>query len=126
MNIPSELKFTRSHEWLKDLGNGTFEIGISDFAQHELGDLVFVNLPQEGDAITADEPFADVESVKAVSDIYSPVSATVTEINEEVLDAPESINSNAYEAWFVRVENVTETAELLNAEEYEAFLNEEA
>ncbi|MBQ2661160.1 MAG: glycine cleavage system protein GcvH [Clostridia bacterium] len=126
MNIPSELKFTRSHEWLKDLGNGTFEIGISDFAQHELGDLVFVNLPQEGDAITADEPFADVESVKAVSDIYSPVSATVTEINEEVLDAPESINSNAYEAWFVRVENVTETAELLSAEEYEAFLNEEA
>ncbi len=126
MNIPGELKFTRSHEWIKDLGNGEFEIGISDFAQHELGDLVFVNLPQEGDAITVEEPFADVESVKAVSDIYSPVSATVKEINEEILDAPETINGNAYEAWFVRVENVTETAELLSAEEYEAFLSEEA
>ncbi|MBQ9832945.1 MAG: glycine cleavage system protein GcvH [Clostridia bacterium] len=126
MNIPAELKFTRSHEWIKDLGNGEYEIGISDFAQHELGDLVFVNLPQEGDTITMEEPFADVESVKAVSDIYSPVTAVVKEINEEILDAPETINSGAYDAWFVRVENVTETAELLSAEEYEAFLNEEA
>lgn len=126
MNIPGELKFTRSHEWIKDLGNGEFEIGISDFAQHELGDLVFVNLPQEGDAVTAEEPFADVESVKAVSDIYSPLTATVKEINEEILDAPESINANAYDAWFIRVENVTDTAELLTAEEYEAFLSEEA
>lgn len=126
MNIPAELKFTRSHEWIKDLGNGEFEIGISDFAQHELGDLVFVNLPMEGDAVTVEEPFADVESVKAVSDIYSPVTATVKEINEEILDAPETINNDAYEAWFIRVENVTDTAELLSAEEYEAFLNEEA
>jgi len=104
----------------------TATVGISDFAQSELGDLVFVNLPEPGDEVTAGETFADVESVKAVSDIYSPVSGVIAEINEELLDAPESINENANDAWFIKVENVTEQAEgLMSPEEYEAFCAEE-
>ena len=97
--------------------------GVKPVAQ-ELGDLVFVNLPQVGDAVTAGEAFADVESVKAVSDVYSPVTGTVCEINEALLDAPESINQDPYGAWFIRVENVTGSVETLSAEEYEAMPKE--
>ena len=118
--------YMTSHEWVVIDGD-TATVGISDFAQSELGDLVFVNLPEPGDEVTAGEPFADVESVKAVSDIYSPVSGTIAEINEELLDAPELINENANDAWFIKVENVTEQAEeLLAPEDYEAFCEEEA
>ena len=125
MNFPTELKYTKSHEWLK-MEDGIAVIGITDFAQDALGDLVYVNLPQEGDAVTADEAFCDVESVKAVSDVMSPVSGDICAVNEELLDAPEMLNSDPYEAWIVKVENVTGTAELLTAEEYEAFCAEEA
>ena len=104
--------------------NGVVTVGLSDFAQQELGDLVFVNLPQVGDAVTAGEAFADVESVKAVSDVYSPVTGTVCEINEALLDAPESINQDPYGAWFIRVENVNGSVETLSAEEYEAMPKE--
>ena len=90
--------------------------------QSELGDLVFVNLPEEGDQVTVGEAFADVESVKAVSDVYSPVSGVVNEINEALLDAPESINEAPYDAWFVKVGEIAETEELLSAEEYRAFV----
>lgn len=121
MNFPAELKYTKSHEWVKE-ENGVFAIGLTDYAQKELGDLVFVNLPEAGDDLALEEAFADVESVKAVSDVLSPVTGHVAEINEELLDAPESINSAPYEAWFVKAENVSETAELLNAAEYEAFV----
>ena len=100
-------------------------IGLTDFAQSELGDLVFVNLPEEGDEVTVGEAFSDVESVKAVSDVYSPVSGIVCEINEELLDAPEKINEEPYEAWFVKVKDITEKEELLSAEEYEAFVESE-
>ena len=115
------LLFAKSHEWLNDLGDGTATIGISDFAQNELGGLVFVNLPEPGDEVTVGDTFADVESVKAVSDIYSPVTATVVEINEELLDSPEMINDDPYGAWFVKVENITEHGELMNEDEYAAF-----
>lgn len=115
------LLFAKTHEWLNDLGDGVAAIGISDFAQNELGGLVFVNLPEPGDEVTVDEPFADVESVKAVSDIYSPVSGTVLEINEELLDAPETINDAPYDAWFIKVENVTAHADLMTEEEYNAY-----
>ena len=91
----------------------------------ELGDLVFVNLPEEGDELTVGEAFADVESVKAVSDVYAPVAGTVSEINEELLDAPEKINEAPYEAWLVRVKDVTEKEALLSAEEYQAFVESE-
>ena len=89
MNFPAELKYSRSHEWVQDNGDGTFTIGITDFAQDALGDLVFANLPEEGDAVTAEEAFGDVESVKAVSDVMSPVTGEVVAINEEILDVPE-------------------------------------
>ena len=126
MNYPNELSYSKSHEWVKMDGD-TAIIGISDFAQDALGDVVFVNLPEPGDEVEAGESFADVESVKAVSDIYSPVSGTVAEINEELLDAPELINENANDAWFIKVEGITAKAEeLLSPEEYEAFCAEEA
>lgn len=126
MNHPAELSYTKSHEWVRELDDGSVFVGITDFAQSELGDLVFVNLPEVGDAIAAGEPFADVESVKAVSDVYSPVTGRVAEINEALLDAPQLINESPYEAWFVRVENVADTEDYLSAEEYVAFTQEEA
>ena len=122
MNFPEDLKYAKSHEWVKTLEDGTVLVGVSDYAQDALGDLVFVNLPEAGDEVTEGEPFADVESVKAVSDVYSPVSGTVAEINEALLDAPESINEAPYEAWLMKVENVTGTAQLMSAAEYEEYV----
>ena len=119
MTIPANLKYAKSHEWVKDLGNGLFEIGISDYAQHELGDLVYVNLPQAGDDLEAGKPFADLESVKAVSDIYSPITGVVKEVNENILSSPESINKSPYEAWFIRAEGKIPEGKLLSAEDYE-------
>ncbi|MDL2219825.1 glycine cleavage system protein GcvH [Ruminococcaceae bacterium OttesenSCG-928-O06] len=125
MNIPKELKYTKTHEWVQDTGEGTLRIGLTDYAQHELGDLVFVNLPSEGDGLTAGLAFADVESVKAVSDIYSPVTGTVVAVNEVLLDDPALINSDPYDAWLCVAGDVGETEELLSAEEYEALLAKE-
>jgi len=124
MNYPTELKYSKSHEWIRT-EDGVAVIGISDFAQDALGDVVFVNLPQEGDDTTAGEPFGDVESVKAVSDLVCPVTGTVCAVNEELLDAPEKLNEDPYGTWIIKVENVTETEELLSAAEYEAFCAEE-
>ncbi|NLA70531.1 MAG: glycine cleavage system protein GcvH [Clostridiales bacterium] len=118
------MKFTKDHEWLNYEGDVAV-IGITDYAQESLGDLVFVNLPEVGDEVVAGEVFGDVESVKAVSDIFSPVSGTVCEVNEELLDAPEKINEDAWEAWFIKVENVTDTDTLLDEAEYNAFVEEE-
>ena len=120
MNFPAELKYSKSHEWIKMEGD-TAIIGISDFAQDALGDVVFVNLPGEGDEATAGEAFGDVESVKAVSDLVSPVSGTIVAVNEELADAPEMLNSDPYGAWIIKVEGVTATEELLDAAAYEAF-----
>ena len=124
MILKDELKYSKSHEWVK-LDGGTAVVGLTDFAQSELGDLVFVNLPEVGDTVEAGEVFGDVESVKAVSDVYSPVTGEVTEINEELLDSPELINDNAYEAWFIKVKDVSATEELLTAEEYKEFVESE-
>ena len=124
MNFPAELKYTKSHEWIAFDGD-TACIGITDYAQGQLGDVVFANLPQAGDEVFAGEAFADVESVKAVSDIYSPVTGTVLEINEELLDHPELINEAPYDAWFVKVEGVSAQEDLLDADEYAAFVEEE-
>ena len=121
MAVQKGLLYSKDHEWVKEEG-GEFLVGITDYAQSELGDLVFVNLPEEGDSVTNGEAFSDVESVKAVSDVLSPLTGVVSAINEAVLDAPESINSSPYEAWFVKVKDVTEKEELLSAEEYEEFL----
>ncbi len=118
-----ELLYSKSHEWVKMEDETTAIIGLTDYAQSELGGLVFVNLPEDGDEVTAGEPFADVESVKAVSDVFSPVTGIVSEINEELLDAPESINDTPYEAWLIKVTDITDKEDLLNEEEYKAFLD---
>ena len=125
MNFPKELKYSKTHEWVRFQEDGTAYIGITDYAQDQLGDLVFVNLPAAGDALQAGEPFADVESVKAVSDVNAPVSGTVKEVNEALADAPEKMNEAPYDAWFVLAEGITDTDALMTAEEYEAFIAEE-
>ena len=124
MLFPAELKYSKDHEWMKE-EDGVAVIGISDFAQDALGDVVFVNLPGEGDEVTAGEAFGDVESVKAVSDLVSPVSGTVCAVNEALLDEPEKLNKAPYDAWLIKVENVTDTEELLDAATYEAFCAQE-
>ena len=125
MNYPNELNYTKSHEWIKE-ENGVAIVGISDYAQDALGDVVFVNLPAVDDAVTAGEAFGDVESVKAVSDLISPVSGTVCEINEELLDAPEKLNKDPYGAWIIKVKDVTGKEELLDAAAYKDFCAQEA
>lgn len=120
MNYPTNLQYSKSHEWVMTDGDVAV-VGISDFAQDALGDVVFVNLPQEGDTVTAGEPFGDVESVKAVSDLISPLSGTVCAVNEELLDTPEMLNSDPYGAWIIKVENVSGSEELLSASDYETF-----
>ena len=125
MTFNPDVKYSKSHEWVRMDGDVAVT-GISDFAQDALGDLVFVNLPQVGDEVTAGEAFGDVESVKAVSDLMSPVTGTVCEINEELLDAPENLNNDPFGAWIIKVENVTDTEELLDAAAYEAHCAAEA
>lgn len=122
MNVPKELLYTKSHEWVKMIDDTTVEIGLTDYAQEALGDLVFINLPEQGDGLTAGEAFGDVESVKAVSDVLSPVTGEVAEFNEELLDSPESVNQSPYEAWFIKVGNVSDKEELMDGEAYEAYL----
>lgn len=124
MLFPAEMKYSKDHEWMKE-EDGVVVIGISDFAQDALGDVVFVNLPGEGDAVTAGEAFGDVESVKAVSDLVSPVTGTVCAVNEELLDEPEKLNKAPYDAWLIKVENVTDTSDMLDAAAYEAFCAQE-
>jgi len=116
--------FSRSHEWVTE-EDGLYVVGISDFAQNALGDVVFVNLPEVGDEVTAGEAFGDVESVKAVSDLVSPVTGVVAAVNEELLDSPELLNSAPYESWIIKVENVTDTEDLLTAPAYEEFCRTE-
>ena len=121
MTLQNDRKYTKSHEWLLDLGNGSYRVGLSDYAQNSLGDIVFIDLPQPGDAVTAESSMGDVESVKAVSEVLSPVSGTVTAVNEALATAPESINADPYGAWLIEVNNVTAFAELMDAPAYEAF-----
>lgn len=124
MNFPSELKYTKDHEWLKMEGDVAV-VGITDFAQNSLGDIVFINLPQEGDAVTAGESFGDVESVKAVSDVMSPVSGAISAVNSDLEDAPENLNSDPYGSWIIKVEDISDSGELMDAAAYEAFCAEE-
>ena len=124
MNYPVELKYTKDHEWMKMEGDIAV-VGISDFAQDALGDIVFINMPEVGDTVTAGEALGDVESVKAVSDVNSPVTGVVVAINEELVDSPENLNSDPYGSWIIKVEQITETEELMDAAAYEAFCAEE-
>lgn len=126
---PEELLYTTSHEWIRDNGDGTVTMGITDHAQDQLGDVVFVELPEEELTIAKGEELAVVESVKSASDIYAPVSGTVESVNESLEDAPETVNEHCYgDGWMVKIklENPDELSELLSAERYQQMVADEA
>lgn len=122
MEIRDGLKYLKTHQWMKEEADGQVMIGVTDYAQAELRTLVFVTLPEVGDEVTAGKPFGEVESVKVVSEVHSPVSGEVSAVNEDVLDEPERINEAPYEAWLIKVKDISGTAELLSAEEYRNLL----
>ncbi|WLR41342.1 glycine cleavage system protein GcvH [Bacillus carboniphilus] len=127
MSLPKDLRYSEEHEWVK-IEDGKVRIGITHFAQSELGDIVFVELPEVGDEIEADEPFGSVESVKTVSELYAPINGTVLEINEELEDSPEFVNESPYEkAWMVVVEpkDLSEIDSLMTDEQYQKMINED-
>jgi len=126
LTTPKDLRYSEEHEWVKVEGDKV-RIGITHFAQSELGDIVFVELPEVGDEVTADEPFGSVESVKTVSELYAPVSGKVVEVNEDLADSPEFVNESPYEkAWMIVVElsDSSEMDNLMTAEQYEEMTNE--
>ncbi|MGR3765633.1 glycine cleavage system protein GcvH [Rossellomorea sp. NS-SX7] len=126
MSTPKDLRYSEEHEWVKTEGEKV-RIGITAFAQSELGDIVFVELPEVGDEVTADEPFGSVESVKTVSELYAPVTGKVVEVNDELADSPEFVNESPYEkAWMIVVEptDAGEVDKLMTAEQYEEMINE--
>jgi glycine cleavage system H protein len=126
MAFPAAYRYTREHEWINVDGNQA-TIGITDYAQNSLGDIVFVELPKVGDELTAGKSFGTVESVKAVSELYAPASGKVVAINPELADAPEKINSDAHRAWMVRIQlaNAGEVNKLLSSDDYEKYVKEE-
>lgn len=127
MNTPKDLRYSEEHEWVKVEGEKA-RIGITDFAQDELGDIVFVELPEVGDELEADEPFGSVESVKTVSELYAPISGKVVEINEDLDDSPEYVNESPYDkAWMIVVEpsDSSEIDELMSQEDYEKMIEED-
>ncbi|WP_462411086.1 glycine cleavage system protein GcvH [Neobacillus sp. Marseille-QA0830] len=127
MSVPKDLRYSEEHEWVKVEGNRV-RVGITDFAQHELGDIVFVELPEVGTELSANEPFGSVESVKTVSELYAPVSGKVVEVNEDLNDSPEFVNESPYDkAWMIVVEpsNSSEIDEMLTPEKYEAMIKED-
>jgi glycine cleavage system H protein len=127
MPYPTDYKYTKEHEWIKADGNNA-TIGITHHAQESLGDIVFVDLPQVGTEVSAGKTFGSVESVKAVSDLYAPVSGTVTDLNPDLATAPEQINKDAHSAWMIKVtlKNPAELNALLSAADYEKFVAEES
>lgn len=127
-NIPSELKYATSHEWVRNEGDGTYTVGISEHAQELLGDMVFVDLPDVGDEVDAGEDCAVAESVKAASDIYAPITGEIVAINEELEDAPEQVNADSYgDGWLfrIKVSDESELDNLLDAEGYENSIDED-
>jgi glycine cleavage system H protein len=125
MAFPNDRKYTKEDEWVKVDGT-TGTIGITDYAQNALGDIVFVELPKVGAEIEAGKSFGTVESVKAVSDLFSPITGTVAEVNQELTNAPEKVNTAAHDAWMIKVtlKNPAEANQLLSAQEYEQYVNE--
>ena len=128
-NVPVELKYAKTHEYARTNDDGSVSVGISDSAQDQLGDMVFIELPEVGQTVAAGEACAVVESVKAASDVYAPVSGEIVEVNEALVDSPETVNQDAYgEGWLFRLqpEDVSEMAALMDGEAYEVFLASEA
>lgn len=127
MEIPKGLRYSQEHEWVA-VEDDIATVGVTDYAQEQLGDVVYVELPEVGAQVTKDEPFGVVESVKAVSDVFAAVSGTVTEINKPLVDSPETVNEDPYgDAWMIRVEmsDPSELEDLMSAEEYQSFLEEQ-
>ena len=126
MNIPSKLKYTRSHEWIRTESDGTITVGITDHAQELLGDLVFIELPEVGKTLSAEQEAAVVESVKAASDVYAPVAGTSTAVNSDLVSSPEAVNQDAYAAWLFKLKptNLAELDNLLDAAAYTASCEE--
>ena len=123
--LPGDLVFTKEHEWLRQEEDGSLTVGITDHAQSALGDLVYVELPEVGQTVESGGEMAVVESVKAASDVYSPVSGDVTAVNEELADEPEKINADPYgDGWIARIKPGDDTAETMTPDEYQAFLDE--
>ncbi|MEP1150273.1 MAG: glycine cleavage system protein GcvH [Balneola sp.] len=125
MSVPSDLKYTREHEWIKDNGDGTATIGITEFAQGELGDIVFVELEEAGFDFSADDTFGTVEAVKTVSELYAPIDGEITEVNEALEDNPELVNEDPYgEGWMVKVKvaDASQLESLLSAESYKEII----
>lgn len=125
MNCPDNLFYSKTHEWVSFDESGGARVGLTDFAQDSMGEIVFANLPETGDEVAAREAFGDVESVKAVSELYSPVSGTVTDVNAALLDDPGLINRDPYGAWLMEVGNISEREELLDASLYAAHCETE-
>ena len=128
-NVPVELKYAKTHEYARTNDDGSVTVGISDSAQDQLGDMVFIELPEVGQTVTAAEACAVVESVKAASDVYAPVSGEIVEVNEALVDSPETVNQDAYgEGWLFRLQpaDVTEMAAMMDGDAYEVFLASEA
>ena len=121
MTFPEELKYSRNDEWVKMLDATTALVGITDYAQNEMGGLVFINLPVAGDTVTKVEALCDIESVKAVSDVISPVTGEIAEVNERLEDTPEKLNEDPYGAWIAKVENISDQEALMNAAEYRTY-----
>ncbi len=122
MNIPKELRYTKDHEWAK-LDGKIMTIGITDFAQGELGDIIFVEFPEVGQDVTIGDPFGTIEAVKTVADIFSPVNGTITEVNEDIEDAPDNINTDPYgKGWLVKIEINGEPEDLLSSDVYEELI----
>jgi len=124
MVILKELLYAKTHEWVKFTGDAEALVGLSDFAQHSLGDLVFINLPNVGDSVSKGEALGDVESVKGVSDVFSPLDGVVSEVNDDLLDSPQNINEDPYGAWLIKVGDVSGKGDLMNADEYEKYCEE--
>ena len=125
MNIPENLYYSKTHEWIGFVGDKA-RIGMTDFAQNAMGDIVYVNLPSVGETIIAGNAICEVESVKAVSEVQAPISGTICAVNDALADAPESINSAPYEAFIVEIDNVSDREDLLSPGEYAAYCREEA
>lgn len=127
MNIPSNLKYTKDHEWIKDEGNGMATVGVTDFAQSQLGDIVFIEIETQGETLAKEEVFGTIEAVKTVSDMFMPVGGEVVEVNPKVIEQPDIVNKDPYgEGWMIKIKmsNPNELNDLLDAEQYKGIINE--
>ncbi len=124
MSTPKDLFFAATHEWVKYTSHGTALVGLSDHAQQELGDVAFINLCDEGEGLAIGDVLGDIESIKAVSDVYCPINGTVIKVNDELLDNPEQINSDPYGSWLVELGDIEKNDDLMDAKEYDKFIAE--